>query len=288
MSFDDDLRGAFTMLEERAPTTCDLPHIGQDAPRHRFRFALPLAAVAAVAAVAVAVPLTLQHRDPANPGGTGPAGTRPAAGSTPPTQPVVRPDRYMPIAPKAGQSVRLETDIALGPVAGYTATPADTTRLYQHVTVGIDALRDNQDQGVAGGGDLYAFYIGGQVPSEALQGQRVDINGHPGFIGQAYQPTPTGVRDGDTKTDSIAWQYTPNAWALLTMDASAFKATHTDERTELAKLARAVGIAPAVPIKVPFRMSYLPPGLYVDGGQSHTGKATAARGPPRTRRPSSR
>ena len=56
MSDYDDLYGAFTLLEERAPTTCDVPPRAQDA-RRRLRHLMPLAAVAAVATVAVAVPL---------------------------------------------------------------------------------------------------------------------------------------------------------------------------------------------------------------------------------------
>ena len=267
MSDYDDLYGAFTLLEERAPITCDVPPRAQDA-RRRLRRLMPLAAVAAVAAVAVTVALVIRYT-----GSESPTRTAPAAASTPPTQPLDNlGDSGTLSRPAPGQPVRLTTNFIVAPVAGYTVTPVETNRVYQHGSIRVDALEANHNQNVAGGGDLYVFYENGYVPREAKQGQSITVNGHPGYLGQAYRPMPQGGYDG-TAVDTLAWQYVPGGWAMVTMDdAAVFQAAHTSERTELLKLARAVQGSTGAPLAVPFSMTYLPADLYPDGAQSSTGK----------------
>jgi hypothetical protein len=258
MSTRDDLYGAFALLEERAPTVCEVP---MRAPSLTRRIALPAAAAATVTAVAVGVPVALRH-EPAH------RSSSPAASTAAPHRPVSQSAAFgsgIP-APVPGAATELRLAFTVNPVPGFTVRGDEVTRTYQHATI-------NAQQGVvradgSHGGELYVFYRNGYVPEDALGGRRVDVNGRPGYLGNAYPPYADGSHDdvagdGHVPVNSIAWQYAPNSWALLTLDTVKGKSSSDADLLTLASALR-----PArQELTMPFRLTYLPAGLTADGAE---------------------
>jgi hypothetical protein len=252
MSTRNDLYGAFALLEERAPISCEPTAPGPSLTR---RLALPAAAAATVTAVAVGVPVVLSHRS-AHHSGSPASSTRP---TTPVTSAGPGPTGFGPgiPAPAPRVATELRLSFTVDHVPGFTVAGDEVNRTYQHAVI-----RGSQEQG----GELYLFYRDGYVPHDALDGRRVSVNGQPGYLGNAYPPYADGTHDdlagrGATPVNSIAWQYAPHSWALLRLDT--FKGlSHSD--SDLLKLARAVRPG-RQDLAVPFRLTYLPPGLSADG-----------------------
>jgi hypothetical protein len=256
MPTQDDLYGAFALLEARAPVSCDIP-LPVPARTRLHRFVLPAAAAATVTAVAVGVPAALSH-SPAHRSGTL---TPPTHTSAPATTPSSRPAGFTQGIPAPTGATRLRLSFTVDQTAGYVVRGDEVNRTYQHATIYPVG---------ATSGDLYLFYRGGYVPSDALHGRRVDVNGRPGYLGTAYPPYSDGTHDDAAGTPSddavplasITWQYAPRSWALLSLDTAQRASTRLDD--QLLKLARAVRPG-RQELAVPFRLRYLPPGLTADG-----------------------
>jgi hypothetical protein len=77
---------------------------------------------------------------------------------------------------------------------------------------------------------------------------RVDVNGAVGHLGAVQ-----GYPDGRRTLRSIAWQYGPDEWALVQGVTDVGSSTG-----ELLRVARAVQPTVDVPIRVPFRLGYVP------------------------------
>jgi hypothetical protein len=85
------------------------------------------------------------------------------------------------------------------------------------------------------------------------------VNAHPGAILADAHPTSNSYQaTNPTRHErAVVWQYAPGAWAMASGASGATKAA-----VDQANLALARAIRPgSTPIRVPFRLSYLPPGL---------------------------
>lgn len=261
MSTRDDLYGAFALLEQRAPTSCEVP---MRAPSLTRRVALPAAAAATVTAVAVGVPVALRHQT-AHRSSTPAASTHASAPSHRPAPRTVGFAAGIP-APAPGAPTDLRLAFTVDPVPGFTVRGDEVTRTYQHATINAQhgvVRADGSD-----GGELYVFYRDGYVPADALDGRPVTVNGRPGYLGNAVPPYPDGSHDAPTSpgagpVDSIAWQYAPHSWALLRLDTFMRKSSPA---ADLLKLASALRPG-RQEVTVPFRLTRLPAGLTADGAE---------------------
>ena len=105
---------------------------------------------------------------------------------------------------------------------------------------------------------LYAYLTlyqpGAYDPTKLQDPQHVTIAGHPGLQTIA---TVTGEN-----VINLAWQYLPNAWAVITTDSN-----QPDDPSAKQVQQLAAGLQPAatpVAAKVPFTMSYVPAGYKLD------------------------
>ncbi len=238
----EDLRAAFALLDEHAPTECAGP---LDEPRTKSRRhrVLPLAGVAAaVAAVAIAVPLLVPDRG---------ASTR----STPPAAAYEAP-------------VTLRYSFTVDHVAGYTITPSAVERDVQraNITIGSGSAPDAADAD----GAIYVYARGAFDPTAAKGGRPVKVNGHAGYFARLTSPTLTGIDGIPAKLDAVVWQYAAGAWAMVQVR---FAGDQVNARDEELKIARAVHPGHPEPTRVPFRFGYLPDGLVAEGAELERGGA---------------
>jgi hypothetical protein len=235
MRTEQDLRAAFALLDEHAPTECagllDEPH-----PKSRARRVLPLAGVvAAVAAVAIAVPLLVSGRE--------------------------APNRSTPPAAAYEEPVTLRYMFTVGDVPGYTITPSLIQRDVQRADIDINVGTGNST--IATPGAIYVYRAGAFDPTPAKSGRPVEVNGHAGYFTKL---TNFDGRPGSL--DAVVWQYAPNAWAMVQVnfhDLAALQGKPVDALAEELKLARAVRTGHPGTLRVPFRFGYLPPGLVTEG-----------------------
>jgi len=153
-------------------------------------------------------------------------------------------------APPAPVSLRFTID-----VPGYRVVPIRLNRDYQEASVS----RGSQDAGT-----VLVFAPGAFAPSlmQHLTRQS-DVHGSPAYLGTLNDNVTGGLTPG---TNQLIWLYAPNAWALL--EAHQPNAVDVPAAQQL-MLARAMRLSGAVtPLKVPFRLGYLPPGLVPTSGTS--------------------
>jgi hypothetical protein len=245
MRTEQDLRAAFTVLEDNAPLEiADL--VDESAPRHRLRTNLTLAAAAAtVVAVAVGVPALVSRHNSAGSGQV----------STPPASP---PPAAHPEAP-----VSVRYSFTVGSMPGYTFTPYSVHRNFQRTDITIGSGGNGQ----SAQGQVYVFAPGAFDPASAKRGKAVPVNGHPGYFASLALAEP--VPNDNTKLPAVVWQYAPNAWAMVQADfrdLEALRGKPVDAQAEEVKIAREVHTDQPQALRVPFRFGYLPPGVVTEGG----------------------
>ncbi|HEY3718237.1 MAG TPA: hypothetical protein VGL39_27235 [Jatrophihabitantaceae bacterium] len=246
MRTEQDLRAAFTVLEDNAPLELsELVEIADEPrPRRRLRNNLTLAAVAAtVVAVAAGAPLLVSGHHASQ-------------------QPQVPPPA------KAEKSVTVRYSFTVGHVAGYTITPTTIHRDIQQASISIGTGSGNgSTNGPAGA--LYVFARGGFNPTDAKAGHPVTVNGHGGYFATLTSPSLLDDRGNPAKLPAVAWQFAPDTWAMVQADfrdLEAIRGQDVSAQAEELKIARAVHTDAPQPLRVPFRFGYLPPGLVTEGG----------------------
>jgi hypothetical protein len=280
-----DLHAVFAELEQLVPdahrsTVIEQTLAGAGADpagrrlrRRAMRPAFALAAVVAVAAIAVgaAVLGDAARSGPDDRQRSTPVATAGRSHSGPATHaaaPTVAPSRFASGIPRpaAGTSTTTRLDFAVAPVAGFSFAPLEANRLYQSVEARVVALAHSHDQDVAPGGEIYVFYKGVFDPSGVSRTAPVDVHGHRGWITRASGPTEIAPTSTGT-TDAVVWEYAPDSWAEVIIDASAYRAIDRSPGAGNLAIARAVHAA-VQPLTLPFRVGYRPSGLHVDGASS--------------------
>ena len=257
----DDIRSIFAEVAEQAPQSLDAPgHLSlEPAPtrRHWRAPALAAASVAVIAVAALAVPAALnRHRD--TPAGTGrttasPAPVRPAPAGTHYTGTAL--DRAIVSAEPGVPVPRIGFRVDAQP--GFQHIKVDRiTGRYQSATIVADhdwAEGNATGDSTGPDGTIYVFYRGAyDPPPAAKRGPPVSIDGKAGYYAKLHwmnaDAAPNAV------TDTLIWQYAPDAWAMVQVEPST--------------LATARAFAAAVrnadqPLPTIFRLTYLPAGLSV-------------------------
>ena len=171
MRTEQDLRAAFTVLEDHAPLELTELVEVTDEPRPRRRLRdnlrnnLALAAVAAtVVAVAAGAPLLVVGH-----------------GHHGPQQPQVS---QVPPPAKAEKSVTVRYSFTVGHVAGYTITPTSIHLDVQQASISIGAGSTNGPAGA-----LYVFARGMFDPASAKRGHPVTVNGRGGYFATLTSPS---------------------------------------------------------------------------------------------------
>jgi hypothetical protein len=230
MRTEDDLRAACEHLEQDAPALDDVlaalagPEPRRHSPRRTYlAVGGTVAAVAAVAAVTVAVVgLAMPGRHRA------------------PNPP--------PARPGPGGSLS-QVDFAVIAPPRYVVVGYDSGQLFQRVSLATPG------SGLMATVTLYrrGGYDG------ATSGTPVVVNGRPGVILADAHPASVSYRatDPSQHTRAVLWQYTPGAWAMATRGTGATNAAVDQANL---RLAQAIQLG-STPVRVPFKLSYLPAGL---------------------------
>jgi hypothetical protein len=99
---------------------------------------------------------------------------------------------------------------------------------------------------------LLVFSAGKYDPAAARAGEPVVVNGKSGF----YRADMPCYCSGEPPVTGLAWEYAPNAWALVQNEG-----TKPVDRAAALRIADAVRFDRSTPLRVPFRVGYLPGGL---------------------------
>jgi hypothetical protein len=239
MRTEDDLRAACEYLEHGAPELDDVlaAVTGYDPHRHspRRRYFAVGGTVAAVAAVAVAV-----------------------VGLTGPSHHASHPPPAPPRAVAADPALS-QVDFTVVPPPHYEVVAYDSGHLFQRVSLAT-----------AGSGRMatVTLYRPGGYDG-AITGRPTTVNGRPGVILTDAHPTWVDylATDPSLHARAVLWQYTAGAWAMATGSGG------TPSAIDQANLALARSIRPGTtPVRVPFKLSYLPAGLA--GSSAETSRRT--------------
>lgn len=267
-----DVREILRMAEAGAPparySVDDIVAAGRRRRRRALGQRLGGAGVVAAALATVTVLATVNLALPADDGLAVPA--LPAARSPAPTTPPASPPFTFTFA---GYQVD-----------DYRVLPPDEVNLvYQ--TAGV--LRD----GIAARGKPSSQYVATLTvyqprmfdPEQFAAGTRLTVRGRDAFQADIQRPLAgwsvdqqvitipgTGTATGTVTAAALAWQYAPDAWAVLASEVP----VETFPLADAVRLAERFAIAPGDPIvaKVPFRTGYLPAGFTLRSvsGQSLT------------------
>jgi hypothetical protein len=169
---------------------------------------------------------------------------------------------------------------SVGPV--HVQNPIVAANAYQIAAVTVDGTTDGRHPGKLSdpGGvkprldATLALYRPGAYAVQQLTGATVTkVAGHRALKAEHHEDSGPWLR-------TLAWEYAPNAWAVL--DSNADEA----DRPTMAQLeatAAALTGATARPVTVPYRLSYVPPGYDVFAVGDHmTGSLDAVGGPSTT------
>ena len=248
------LRSALRVIasDPEPPTTVDVAAArSRGRRRQRVRHVVAPVAVALAVAAAAIIPYSVLHAAP-----------RPALPPAAPT-PAQAPSAFNPLVPYAafgwlpkGFSETLEPpDSLLGMYSGADLEwRAAWSPGHRSVTLGVQprgACQSPADQGPA---DLTGYWGGRscKMPLDPAPRQLPPVNGRPAM----------------TISGGIAWEYAPDAWALLTTDGgtSSGRRIPALSRAELYQVASRVVFGARQPIYFPFRLAGgLPPGWQMGG-----------------------
>lgn len=181
-----------------------------------------------------------------------------------------------PASTAAAQSLTVPTQPFTFSFGGYrvgklrVTAPIDVSTSYELASVYADDLTTN-DQAVDPNAPLptkevptlYAYLTlyrpGAYDPTKLAGAKQVTVAGHPGL-------EASGSGSGMAVVRTLAWQYTANAWAVIT--ASSTEA-NSPSAADLRQLAAGLPAAAPTPAKVPLTMGYVPSGYHLDEVAMH-------------------
>jgi hypothetical protein len=144
----------------------------------------------------------------------------------------------------------LEFRFAVDDIPGFTT-------YYQSLQPDRPALARVFPSGATEGSfDLFVFSAGGYDPAAAQAGTPVEVRGKPGFY-RTDLPCHCG---SDDPGPGVAWEYAPNTWALVRTGNSA------GSKETMTRIAAAVRFDKTTPVRVPFRIGWLPEGFRLTAG----------------------
>jgi hypothetical protein len=233
------------------------------APPEPAPAALPRAAAATVAAMARyggsrGSGRRGRHHRHARRGGTsaGAGGTSATPGTS--TRPAPRPTT---LPPPLGQQLRFTA--TLGPVPGYnTTTDGVILARFERFTV---LLAPNRMHGRPAG-TVTVYHPGAYDARHVLHGQRVTLLGRPAyytFTSEPLESVPGGPAiPAPPPKPTLAWQTSDGRWIVIRgWEDQLAKSLHLDPLNEERRTAAAVDTSASEPMRLPFRISYLPRGL---------------------------
>jgi hypothetical protein len=247
-----------TVLSEQARDVSEpdeiLARLQLPEPRRRRsrRWLATAAAVAAVVVAATVATLVAVERRPA------PVEHRPAPGTS--TRPAPRP---WTLPAPLGQQLRFTA--ALGPVPGYNTT---TDGLILARSERFDVLYDPTRAHGQGAGTVTVYDPGAYDVRQVMQGQRVTLLGRPAYYTFTRDPLAPAPEPGGPAIPALppqptlAWQASDSRWIVIQgWREPLAKQLHLDPLTEERRIAAAVNTSVSEPIRLPFRIGYLPHGL---------------------------
>jgi hypothetical protein len=151
----------------------------------------------------------------------------------------------------------LDYGMRLDPVPpGYTIASRNLTATASRVV--FDAARtDGTAGGTADVVEVVVYLAGAFDATSVRTGTAVSVDGVDGWYGPAsgHVVNGSGV-DGDAIAPSVAWEYAPGSWAVVTGTAAQFQS----QAVELA-IAGTVHPTSGEPVRLPFRLDHAPSGL---------------------------
>lgn len=220
MYTEEDLRASFGALEHEAPDAIDIMAGMESRQRRRTSRRRTAGVLTAAATVVVAL--------------AGVTFVLPTRSDTPETSVVV-----------AAQGSELwRFPFAVDDIPGHRVTyrSRGATSQTAWVTAG-----DDREHPLT----IRVFPAGGYDPTAARTGEPVQVNGKSGFYSVDL---PCHCSMG-TPATGLAWEYAPNAWALVQNEAG------SDDRDVMLRVASAVRFDRTTPLRVPFRVGHIPSGL---------------------------
>jgi hypothetical protein len=236
MITESDLRAILTEEARDVSESDDILarlHLAEPRRHQPRRWLAPVAAAAAVAAiVTVAVAVVVMHR--------------PTAAAT-------------TLPPPLGDELRYT--MTVGTVRGYdTTTDREILARSERTNVMFTPYRNG-----ASAGNVTVYDQGAYDPRPVMQGLRLTVQGRPAYYRvlpavRPFQPTPT-----------LAWRASDGRWIIVQgWNDATTKPRRLGALTEERRIAAAVDTSASEPMRLPFRIGYLPPGLTVVGAISHT------------------
>jgi hypothetical protein len=263
MPTEHDIRDALNAKADEAATELALALPSPTAHHGAVRRTLPVVgAVAATAAVAVAAALLVSHRNSPGAAASGPAGSGCGAATK--------------------TTTTLRYDFRVDGPNGFTYTPDSICSARQQLTVNVpNSVAHDSDLGTqpVPHGNVSVFKAGAFDPARARHGTPVTVDGHRGYystlptIGSWHGPVSLDCAATDPGTQrkvltgcpidrpSLAWEYAPDSWAVV----QAFWSQHPQADTQL--IADQVRIGEQQPLRLPFRLGYVPAGLVAGGAE---------------------
>jgi hypothetical protein len=155
---------------------------------------------------------------------------------------VVAPDRHGP-PPATPPGVPLQVGFTVGSANGRQPELTEITPTYQEMLL-------------SGGSTFVRVYTPGTFdPTKLQDARRVSAKGLSGYVGHLPPSGPYWNPDGQV----FAWRYARGSWALVSNGAP--DTAQNRSLSAAAAIARTVHVGRTTPLKVPFRLGYLPGGL---------------------------
>jgi Sigma-70 region 2 len=169
------------------------------------------------------------------------------------TRPAPRPST---LPSPLGQQLRFTA--ALGPVSGYnTTTDGVIFARFERFAV---LLAPNRMHGRPAG-TVTVYHPGAYDPGQVMRGQRVTVESRPAYytlIRDRLDPRGAAAPIEPT----LAWQVSDGRWIVVrSWPEDVTNALHLDPLNEERRVAAAVDTSASKPLRLPFRISYLPQGL---------------------------
>jgi hypothetical protein len=243
MHTEDDLRATFSALEHQAPDPVGTL-AGLDRLRRRRTARRRVTGMVAVAAVTLALAgASLAARD--------------LIGHTPPAGPTTTANR------PAGQP--LEFRFAIDDIPGFRTYYQIADPRFGHIAKVYASPNNEPPDSNAQPYDVNVFEAGKYDPTAARAGDPIDVRGKPGF----YRPDMPCHCSGQSPIAGLAWESAPNTWALVQLTNHEGHPA-AEVKANLIRIAAAVRFDKTTPVRVPFRIGWLPDGLRLASGTVFT------------------
>jgi hypothetical protein len=203
----------------------------------RRRIATVIGAGLAVV-VAAMIPVLASHWSA--PAGVVPAATATSTSDAAPGPSTSESPTPGPSAPRPTRTV-LESTLRMSSAGDWLIVPIKTGEGFQEASV-------RRSSGIQWVDTVDVYDPGSYDPTAMLTGTPADVNGHAGFF-RWVAGTPT-----------LAWPYAPDAWIVLTGENLLQPSGGLP--ADLRQVALAVGLGEPTPVRLPFRIGYLPHGLH--------------------------